>query len=90
MGYRENYIAFGFVNALTGFWYAAAILFIVQNDVFGWVLAVLSIPLIWGMKRYTRWLFRGSDRRRLTRLFIAHQASATLVFLLVLILKRYE
>jgi len=65
VGFGENYVAFGIVSGLTGFWYAAALLLILQNDTVGWLLGASRIPLIWGMKGYVKWLFRPLDRRRL-------------------------
>ena len=82
MEHGESYIVFGIVNALTGFWYAAALLMILQNEALGWVLGLLSLPLIWGMKRYIAWLFRSSDRRQRAWLLLSWQAVPTMIFLL--------
>src|SRR6266446_3518346 len=74
MGFGENYIAFGIVCAITGFWHAASLLLILQNDAAGWLFGAFSISLIWGMKGYIKGLYRPVDRRRLVRLLILCQA----------------
>lgn len=88
MEHSENYVVFGIVNALTAAWYAAALLLIFQNQVLGWVLGLLSLLLIWGMKRYVTWLFRPWDRRRHAWLLVSWQAVPTIIFLLAYLVIR--
>jgi hypothetical protein len=45
MEHSENYVVFGIVSALTGFWHAAALLLILRHQAFGWVLGVFSRKL---------------------------------------------
>lgn len=89
MEHGENYIVFGIVSTVTAFWYAAALLLILQGQTFGWLLGVLSLPLIWGMKHYVKWLFRPSDRRREVWLLISCQVVPTIVFLLAFLAARH-
>jgi len=88
MGFGENYIAFGIVCGITGFWHAASLLLILHNDAAGWLFGAFSIPVIWGMKGYVKWLYRPADRRRLVRLLILCQAVPTIVFLFLFLLVR--
>jgi membrane protein implicated in regulation of membrane protease activity len=74
----EEYGVFGIISTIAGFWYAATLLLIRENQVKGWFFAIISVVIVWGMMKYIEWLYKPSTRQKVVIILLISEIPPTI------------
>lgn len=90
MEYEENYYVFVIISCIAGFWHAFTIFFILHFQLIGILFALISILMLWSLKKFAEWLYKPTPKRNLLKILLLSEGPFTLIFVILLFLLKYK